>query len=394
MIERAGAGPDGRSTNVADGGVLGGSEVAPEIRLTDLSKHFREVRAVDHISLDIRTGEFFSMLGPSGCGKTTTLRMIGVFELQTSGRISLRGRDVTMDPPDKRPVNMVFQNYALFPHLDVAGNVAFGLRRKGVDKATTTSRVGEALDLVRLAGYQKRKPNQLSGGQQQRVALARALVNDPHVLLLDEPLGALDLKLRKQLQVELKRVQTEGGITFVYVTHDQEEALTRSDRIAVMKHGRVEQLGTPEELYERPQTRFVADFIGTTNLLTGSVESIDGNEAIVRLASTETCLAAGGGLSRGQTVEVSVRPEAVALRATNGSGHAGPPAIPATVEQVAYLGGNVQYLVRSTGGLSITALAPKTGPRLPVGGAVDVSWLAGDALVLTMPAEPKEEVRP
>src|SRR6202008_4916723 len=255
----------------------------PEIRLTDLSKHFREVRAVDRVSLDIRAGEFFSMLGPSGCGKTTTLRMIGGFELPTAGRIELRGRDVTTDPPDKRPVNMVFQNYALFPHLDVAGNIAFGLHRRSVEKSEIKRRVAEALDLVHLTGYEKRKPNQLSGGQQQRVALARALVNRPNVLLLDEPLGALDLKLRKQLQVELKRVQTEVGITFVYVTHDQEEALTMSDRIAVMNRGRVEQLGTPEELYERPATPFVADFIGTTNLLRGTVEAIDGGSPPVRL---------------------------------------------------------------------------------------------------------------
>src|SRR4029079_13422144 len=198
---------------------------APEIRLTDLAKHFREVRAVDDVSLAIGTGEFFSLLGPSGGGKTTTLRMIGGFELPSAGRIELRGRDVTMEPPDTRWVNMVFCNYALFRHLHVAGNVAFGLRRKGVEKAETTRRVAEALDLVHLGGYGRRKPNQLSGGQQQRVALARALVNRPHVLLLDEPLGALDLKLRKALQIELKRVQTEVGITFVYVTHDQEEAL-------------------------------------------------------------------------------------------------------------------------------------------------------------------------
>src|SRR5215210_7609771 len=266
------------------------SEGTPEIRLTDLSKHFREMRAVDRVTMDIGSGEFFSMLGPSGCGKTTTLRMIGGFELPAAGRIELRGRDVTTDPPDKRPVNMVFQNYALFPHLDVHENIAFGLRRKGIEKLETKRRVGEALDLVHLGGYDKRKPNQLSGGQQQRVALARALVNRPDVLLLDEPLGALDLKLRKALQIELKRVQTEVGITFVYVTHDQEEALTMSDRIAVMRGGKVEQLGSPEELYERPRTRFVADFIGTSNLLSGIVESIDGSRAIVRLSSGETCL--------------------------------------------------------------------------------------------------------
>ena len=199
--------------------------------------------------------------------------MIGGFELPTGGRILLRDRDITMDPPDKRPVNMVFQSYALFPHLDVGDNVAFGLQARSVEKAEITRRVGEALELVQLGGYERRKPNQLSGGQQQRVALARALVNRPNVLLLDEPLGALDLKLRRQLQLELKRIQTEVGITFVYVTHDQEEALTMSDRIAVMNAGKVEQLGTPEELYERPATRFVADFIGTTNLLRGTVEA-------------------------------------------------------------------------------------------------------------------------
>ncbi len=319
------------------------SDRAPEIRLTDLTKHFRDVRAVDRISMDIRPGEFFSMLGPSGCGKTTTLRMIGGFEIPTAGRIELRGRDVTTDPPDKRPVNMVFQNYALFPHLDVHENIAFGLRRKGVDKAGAQRRVGEALDLVHLGGYDKRKPNQLSGGQQQRVALARALVNRPDVLLLDEPLGALDLKLRKALQIELKRVQTEVGITFVYVTHDQEEALTMSDRIAVMRGGKVEQLGTPEELYERPRTRFVADFIGTSNLLTGAIESIDGGRAVVRLSSGEAChTAAGADFVVGRAVELSVRPEAVALRARNGDEAAGAPTTPgsiaAAVEQVAYLG--------------------------------------------------------
>jgi spermidine/putrescine transport system ATP-binding protein len=354
---------------------------APEIRLIDLSKHFREVRAVDRVSLDIRSGEFFSMLGPSGCGKTTTLRMIGGFEQPSLGRIELRGRDVTADPPDKRPVNMVFQSYALFPHFDVGDNIAFGLRRKRVDRDEIRHRVGEALELVHLGGYEKRRPNQLSGGQQQRVALARALVNRPNVLLLDEPLGALDLKLRKQLQVELKRVQTEVGITFVYVTHDQEEALTMSDRIAVMNRGRVEQLGTPEELYERPLTRFVADFIGTTNLLLGTVESVDGKHAVVRLASSETCVIDGSDLVVGRSIEMSVRPESVEIRPSNGTSYS-PRPINATVEQVAYLGGSVQYHVRSNGGLAITALAPKSEQRLAVGTAVGVSWPPAEALVL------------
>jgi len=366
---------------------------APEIRLVDLAKHFRDVRAVDGVSLDIGAGEFFSLLGPSGCGKTTTLRMIGGFELPTGGRIELRGRDVTNDPPDKRPVNMVFQNYALFPHLDVGENIAFGLRRKNVDKPDIKRRVHEALDLVHLAGYEKRKPNQLSGGQQQRVALARALVNRPNVLLLDEPLGALDLKLRKQLQVELKRVQTEVGITFVYVTHDQEEALTMSDRIAVMNRGRVEQLGSPEELYERPNTRFVADFIGTTNLLTGAIESADGGAGTVyvRLESGDACVVGGTGLAVGRTVELSVRPESVSIKAANGRSPDGPDPIRATVEQVAYLGGNVQYQVRTNGGLSITALAPKTEQRLPVGSDVDVAWPPSEALVLAGRSDDEEE---
>src|SRR4051794_19815129 len=324
---------------------------APEIRLVDVAKHFREVRAVDQVSLDIGSGEFFSMLGPSGCGKTTTLRMIGGFELPTGGRIELRGRGITPDPPGKRPGNMGFQNYAPFPHLDVGENIAFGLRRKGVARSEANRRVGEALDLVHLAGYDKRKPNQLSGGQQQRVALARALVNRPTVLLLDEPLGALDLKLRKALQVELKRVQSEVGITFVYVTHDQEEALTMSDRIAVMNGGHVEQLGTPEELYERPRTRFVADFIGTTNLLRGTVDGSDSGCAVVRLESGERCRVAGLGDASGRSVDLSLRPEAVGIEARDGAVHEPLDVLPATVEQVAYLGASVQYRVRTTGGL-------------------------------------------
>jgi len=346
---------------------------SPEIQLLDLQKWFREVRAVDGVSLEIATGEFFSLLGPSGCGKTTTLRMIGGFELPTGGTILLRGRDVTNDPPDKRPVNMVFQNYALFPHLDVGDNVGFGLKRKGVAKDETARRVGEALELVHLTGYERRRPNQLSGGQQQRVALARALVNRPNVLLLDEPLGALDLKLRRALQIELKRIQTEVGITFVYVTHDQEEALTMSDRIAVMQAGKVEQLGTPEELYERPTTRFVADFIGSTNLLRGRVEP----DGWVRLTSGEMAHVAHDGLAVGTDVEISVRPEAITLVPTSAQG-----AIQATVEQAAYLGSTISYRVRTAGGLALTVLTPKTEIRIPVDSDVAVTWSPAEALVL------------
>ena len=350
----------------------------PEIRLVDLEKRFRDVVAVDRVSLRIESGEFFSLLGPSGCGKTTTLRMIGGFEPPTSGRIELRGRDITRDPPDKRPVNMVFQHYALFPHLDVGDNVAFGLRRKGVPKTETRQRVGEALELVKLNGYERRRPNQLSGGQQQRVALARALVNEPNVLLLDEPLGALDLKLRRQLQVELKRIQVEVGITFVYVTHDQEEALTMSDRIAVMHGGRVEQLGTPEELYDRPATRFVAGFIGTTNLLTGTVLGREQGVTTVRLAHGELTATTMNGLAAGQPVELCVRPEAIAIR--QGSDDAS--GILGHVEQAAFLGTTIQYLVRTAGGEPLTVLAPKAGGRLPVGEKVALSWSPDEARVL------------
>ena len=233
-----------------------------DVRLVDVVKRYGEAVVVDHINLEVQTGEFFTLLGPSGCGKTTTLRMIGGFEAPTSGLIELKGEDVTWLPPYKRHVNTVFQNYALFPHLTIYENVAFGLRRTKVSDSEIKTRVTEMLKLVELPGYERRKPTQLSGGQAQRVALARALINRPSVLLLDEPLGALDLKLRKQMQIELKRIQQEVGITFIFVTHDQEEAMTMSDRIAVMNHGQYEQLGEPASLYERPRTRFVAGFLG------------------------------------------------------------------------------------------------------------------------------------
>ncbi len=244
-----------------------------DVRLERVTKAFGDAVAVDDLSLDISEGEFFSMLGPSGCGKTTTLRMIGGFEDPSRGTVYLGGRDVTDLPSYKRDVNTVFQSYALFPHLDVFENVAFGLRRKKVPRDEVRSRVDEALRLVEMSGFETRKPGQMSGGQQQRVALARALVNRPKVLLLDEPLGALDLKLRKQMQLELKRIQQEVGITFIYVTHDQEEAMTMSDRLAVMRHGRIEQTGGPEEVYEHPATPFVASFLGASNLLLGEMKA-------------------------------------------------------------------------------------------------------------------------
>src|SRR5437867_938355 len=258
-----------------------------DIRLERVTKAFGDTIAVDDLSLDIEEGEFFSMLGPSGCGKTTTLRMIGGFEEPTFGTVYLGGRDVTDLPPYQRDVNTVFQSYALFPHLDVFENVAFGLRRKKVDKAAVKQRVKEALRLVDLPGMEHRKPTQLSGGQQQRVALARALVNEPKVLLLDEPLGALDLKLCKQMQLELKRIQHEVGITFIYVTHDQEEAMTMSNRLAVMRHGKVEQIGEPEDVYEHPRTEFVAGFLGASNLLDGQLDGRNGQWATIRIKDVQ-----------------------------------------------------------------------------------------------------------
>jgi putative spermidine/putrescine transport system ATP-binding protein len=240
---------------------------APDVRCAGIRKTYGDVVAVDHVDLEVARGEFFTLLGPSGSGKTTTLRLIAGFERPDTGRIELRGADMTRTPPYERPVNTVFQDYALFPHMTVGENVAYGLRVKGVGRRERTRRAGEALEMVRLAGYAARKPVQLSGGQRQRVALARAIVNRPEVLLLDEPLGALDLKLRQEMQVELKRIQGEVGITFIYVTHDQEEALTMSDRIAVFNGGRIEQIGDPSEVYERPATAFVSGFVGVSNLL-------------------------------------------------------------------------------------------------------------------------------
>jgi spermidine/putrescine transport system ATP-binding protein len=358
-------------------------ESSPEIRLSNVTKRFGEVTAVDDVSLTIGSGEFFSLLGPSGCGKTTTLRMLGGFDLPTTGTISLRGADVTREPPDKRPVNMVFQSYALFPHLDVAGNVGFGLKRRGVANDEIRRRTTAILELVHLGGYEKRRTNELSGGQQQRVALARALVNEPNVLLLDEPLGALDLKLRKRLQVELKRIQQEVGITFVYVTHDQEEALTMSDRIAVMHRGRIEQVGAPEDLYDRPATSFVADFIGTTNLLTGAVDRVAADLADVRLDSGDAVRIPAAGRHAGEAVRLSLRPESIALAARDGGSSTPEPGrLGATVDQVAYLGAAIQYLTRTDGGLVLTALAGRDAPRFAIGDNVELSWKPADALVL------------
>src|SRR5438105_6988784 len=284
------------------------------IGLVGVSKRFGTHVAVDDVTLEIGEGEFFSLLGPSGCGKTTTLRMVAGFELPDAGRIVLKGSDVTEVPANRRPVNMVFQQYALFPHMSVYDNVAFGLRVKRVPRAEHRGRVHEMLRVVSLEGFDRRRARQLSGGQQQRVALARALVNRPAALLLDEPLGALDVKLRKQMQLELKRIQNELGTTFVYVTHDQDEALAMSDRIAVMNHGRVEQIGAPREIYEHPSTPFVADFIGSLNALEFTVNELVGDYALSRPAGGERVVVrVGSDAQTGDSVRIAVRPERIQI---------------------------------------------------------------------------------
>jgi spermidine/putrescine transport system ATP-binding protein len=329
------------STAEVDAPVAGGDAAELDIRLIRLTKRFEDVVAVDDISLDIDRGHFFALLGPSGCGKTTTLRMIGGFEEPTSGRIELGGVDVAPLPPYKRDVNTVFQSYALFPHLSIFENVAFGLRRQGVKGGDLRHRVGEALELVGLAGFEGRKPRQLSGGQQQRVALARALVNRPRVLLLDEPLGALDLKLRKEMQLELKRIQHEVGITFVHVTHDQEEAMTMADRIVIMNGGRIEQLGTPSELYENPRTTFVAGFLGVSNLLSGDVVAADR----VRLTNgTEVTVPPATLAGHSGAVQIGVRPEKLRI----GGGEVN--TLEGTVSESAYIGVSTQYIVDTPAG--------------------------------------------
>jgi spermidine/putrescine transport system ATP-binding protein len=324
-----------------------------DVRLVQVSKAFGEVFAVDHIDLEVVDGEFFSLLGPSGCGKTTTLRMIGGFEQPTSGRIELQGEDVTWLPPYKRHVNTVFQNYALFPHLSIFENVAFGLRRAKVKDSEIKARVTEMLKLVELPGFETRKPNQISGGQAQRVALARALINRPAVLLLDEPLGALDLKLRKQMQYELKRIQREVGITFIYVTHDQEEAMTMSDRIAVMNKGHYEQLGDPEALYERPTTRFVAAFLGASNLLGGECQGTADGLGIIQLADGSVVRAPADAVYGRTTVDVGVRPEKIRLRRDGEQTPTGHNHLEGVVADASYMGVSTSYIVETRGGTRV-----------------------------------------
>jgi spermidine/putrescine transport system ATP-binding protein len=324
-----------------------------DVRLVQVSKAFGDVFAVDNIDLEVVDGEFFSLLGPSGCGKTTTLRMIGGFEQPTSGRIELQGEDVTWLPPYKRHVNTVFQNYALFPHLTIYENIAFGLRRQKVKDSEVKARVTEMLKLVELPGFEQRKPNQISGGQAQRVALARALINRPAVLLLDEPLGALDLKLRKQMQYELKRIQREVGITFIYVTHDQEEAMTMSDRIAVMNKGHYEQLGDPEALYERPTTRFVAAFLGASNLLGGECQGTADGLGVIQLADGTVVHAPAPAVYGRTTVDVGVRPEKIRLRRPGEDAPAGNNQLEGVVADASYMGVSTSYIVETRGGARV-----------------------------------------
>jgi spermidine/putrescine transport system ATP-binding protein len=359
-----------------------GASSVPAIGLSGVAKEFHSrgevVAAVRGIDLAIRKGEFFSMLGPSGCGKTTTMRMIAGFEEPTRGTVQLDGRDVTAAPPNKRDVNMVFQSYALFPHMSVFENVAFGLRRKSVPKDQITRQVGEMLEIVDLTGREQRRPRELSGGQQQRVALARALVNHPKALLLDEPLGALDLKLRQAMQVELKRIQREVGITFVYVTHDQNEALTMSDRIAVMNDGVIEHLGPPREIYEHPATRFVAGFIGTSNLLTGSLARVSGGQGIIEVSPDERIIVPAGrsGLAEGQQVELTVRPEKIELAA--GPGPAGGCALRGTVTEVVYLGTSTSFSVATTTGADVVVFQQNSASAATPVSRGDEVWLTWD----------------
>jgi spermidine/putrescine transport system ATP-binding protein len=366
------------------------ADPAAAIELVGIAKRFHSrrgvVAAVERVDLVIGEGEFFSLLGPSGCGKTTTLRMIGGFEEPTEGQILLHGVDVVGVPPNRRDVNMVFQSYALFPHMSVFDNVAFGLRRKSVDSSQVRTRVNEMLELVQLEGKSDRRPRELSGGQQQRVALARALVNKPRALLLDEPLAALDLKLRQAMQIELKRIQREVGITFIFVTHDQNEALTMSDRLVVMNAGRIEQLGSPREVYERPRTRFVAGFIGTSNLITGTVQSMDGGTALLETRADESIAvpdAASVGARAGAPLDITVRPEKIVVSVERPE--PGRCAIRGTVTEIVYLGTATHYAIRTADGSDLLVFVQNASDSDDIarrGADVWLSWRPEHSLAL------------
>lgn len=351
----------------------GSASGQPDVRLEGVTKVFGQTVIVNNLALTIECGEFFSLLGPSGCGKTTTLNMIGGFDHPSAGAIYLGGADVSRQPSYKRDVNTVFQSYALFPHLDIFENVAFGLRRKGVARGEIDRAVREMLALVNLDGLEKRQPRQLSGGQQQRVALARALVNKPKLLLLDEPLGALDLKLRKQMQLELKRIQIEVGITFLYVTHDQEEAMVMSDRLAVMVGGQIDQVGRPDDVYDNPSTEFVAGFLGASNLIAGEVSGRDGELVSVRLENGDVVRINAARLGdRGPAIKVGVRPEKIEIEPPEAQPRDGWNSLDGTVETDAYIGVSHQYAVIGPGERRFTVYtqnlgvgaAPRPGDRV------------------------------
>ena len=355
---------------------------APSVELRGVTKRFGGAVAVDDVSLVVADGEFLTLLGPSGCGKTTSLRMIGGFEYPSSGSIFLGGRDVTALPPHRRPVNTVFQSYALFPHLSVARNVGYGLELAGVAKGERQRRVHDALEMVRLPGVGDRKPAALSGGQQQRVALARALVNRPKVLLLDEPLGALDLKLRKAMQLELKTLNREVGATFVYVTHDQEEALAMSDRIAVMRDGRILQLGTPEEVYERPMMRFVADFIGEMNVVDGRLLDAHEGTARIEIAGAGVVrVRSATGVAAGSAVALGVRPARVSVSSADGAAEGVGGSLPAVVMDIVYAGTHRQVVLMLDAGPAMTAHVSPDAP-LVVGDRVVATFRVEDAICL------------
>ncbi len=367
-----------------------------DVRLDSIAKVFRDTVAVDHVSLHIEEGEFFSLLGPSGCGKTTTLRMIGGFEEPSSGNVYLDGAEVGGLPPYKRDVNTVFQSYALFPHLDVFENVAFGLRRKKTGKQDVKRRVAESLELVALTGLQERKPSQLSGGQQQRIALARALVNRPKVLLLDEPLGALDLKLRKHMQLELKRIQSEVGITFIYVTHDQEEAMTMSNRLAVMRDGRVEQIGDPQDVYDHPATEFVAGFLGASNFLDGEVKERANGMAAVKLADGTVINLPEDRIEPSATkAKVGVRPEKIRVQRGGGPTTSGN-SIAGVVKVATFVGVSHQYTIEGPGGEHLIVYEQNIGVDAPLrtGDSVRLTWQPEHTFAVTgekLEATPREE---
>ncbi|MFB3819289.1 MAG: ABC transporter ATP-binding protein [Candidatus Methylomirabilales bacterium] len=366
------------------------AEGPPDLELREVVKTFGAVTAVDRISLRIQRGEFVTLLGPSGCGKTTTLRMIAGLEQPSAGAIMIQGVHVEGVPAYRRNVNTVFQNYALFPHMTVFDNVAFGLTVKRHSREEIRRRVQDILQRIKLPGFEQRRPFQLSGGQQQRVALARALVNNPAILLLDEPLGALDLKLRKDMQLELKRIQRDVGITFVYVTHDQEEALTLSDRIVIMSHGRIEQVGTPVEVYQRPRTRFVADFVGVSNFIHGKVSSASGTRVAVRCNGLgEARARAGEELAPEAEVHLSVRPESLLLVRERGECREN--SLDATIEEMIYLGPIVQVVVRLKDGTLLQCqdhFARVAERRFQRGEGVLVTWLEADGLAFRAEGPP------